>query len=87
VTRDSDIIARSIAEPEVFGELYLRHAAIVHRYAWRRAGESIADEVTGDTFLTAFEARGRFDLTIEDAKPWLLGIATRLLHNHRRSEG
>jgi RNA polymerase sigma factor (sigma-70 family) len=86
VTRDSDIIARSIAEPEAFGEIYLRHAGVVHRYAWRRAGESVADEVTADTFLKAFEGRVRFDSAIEDARPWLLGIATRLLHNHRRSE-
>jgi RNA polymerase sigma factor (sigma-70 family) len=86
VTRDSDIIARSLVEPDAFGELYLRHAEIVHRYAWRRAGEFVADEVTADTFLKAFESRVRFDSTIGDARPWLLGIATRLLHNHRRSE-
>ena len=86
MTGDSDIIARSLADPEVFGELYLRHAQIVHRYAWRRGGQSIADEVTADTFLKAFESRARFDSTIEDARPWLLGIATRLMHNHRRSE-
>lgn len=86
MTKDSDIITRSLAQPEVFGELYLRHAATVHRYAWRRAGESIADDVTADTFLAAFEARTRFDPAVEDARPWLLGIATRLLHRHYRSE-
>ena len=86
MSRDCDIIVRSLVEPQAFGELYLRHAAIVHRYAWRRAGEAVADEVTSDTFLKAFESRVRFDPTIEDARPWLLGIATRLLHNHSRSE-
>jgi RNA polymerase sigma factor (sigma-70 family) len=86
VTSDSEIIASSLVEPEAFAELYVRHARIVHRYAWRRAGESVAEEVTADTFLKAFEMRARFDSTIGDARPWLLGIATRLLHNHRRSE-
>lgn len=86
MSTDSDIIARSIIDPNAFGELYLRHASVVHRYSWRRAGESVAEDVTADTFLAAFQSRHRFDLDIQDAKPWLLGIATRLLHNHRRSE-
>lgn len=86
MSTDKEIIERSILDPEAFGELYLRHAPIVHRYSWRRAGESVADDITADTFLVAFTSRQRFDLASADAKPWLLGIATRLLHNHSRAE-
>ncbi len=31
-----------------------------------------------ETFLVAFERRGDFDRRVEDARPWLLGIATAL---------
>ncbi|WP_208322749.1 RNA polymerase sigma factor [Salinibacterium sp. ZJ454] len=86
MSTDSEIIRRSRDDPGAFGDLYLRHAAAVHRYSWRRAGEAVADDVTAETFLVAFEKRERFDLSIDDAKPWLFGIATNLLHGHRRAE-
>jgi RNA polymerase sigma-70 factor (ECF subfamily) len=40
----------------------------------------------GETFATAFRSRGRFDLTRPNARPWLFGIATNLVHHHWRSE-
>ncbi|WP_246173218.1 RNA polymerase sigma factor [Arthrobacter gandavensis] len=70
----------------VFGELYDRHAASVFRYAARRAGEFAADDVTGETFLVAWERLGSYDLNHPDARPWLFGIATNLLRRHHRTE-
>jgi RNA polymerase sigma-70 factor (ECF subfamily) len=58
----------------------------VHRYAASRVGAEIADDVMGETFLVAFEKRARFDHSRDSALPWLLGIATNLLHRHRRAE-
>jgi DNA-directed RNA polymerase specialized sigma24 family protein len=87
VRTDREVVADSLREPQAFGELYLQHARVVQRSAWRRAEEMVADEVISDTFLKAFEVRSRFDTTMDDARPWLLGIATRVLHNHLRSEG
>jgi RNA polymerase sigma-70 factor (ECF subfamily) len=39
-----------------------------------------------ETFLVAFERRSAYDLTVVDARPWLLGIATRLMRKHVRLE-
>ena len=73
-------------EPRAFGEIFHRHAPGVHRYVARRAGGTVADDVTSETFLIAFERRGRFDLSRGDAQPWLFGIATNLIHRHRVAE-
>jgi RNA polymerase sigma factor (sigma-70 family) len=80
------VIERSLQDPRAFGEIFHRHAPRVHRYVARRAGEAAADDVTSETFLIAFERRGRFDLSRDDAQPWLFGIATNLIHRHRVAE-
>lgn len=86
MSTDNTIIERSLAQPRAFSEIFERHASGVHRYAARRAGQVVADDVTSETFLIAFERRARFDLSREDARPWLLGIATNLIHRHRIAE-
>ena len=86
VSTDNDIIRRSRDSPEVFGELYDRHASIIYRYAARRAGDFVADDVTSETFLVAWEQLETYDLDREDARPWLFGIATNLLRRHHRAE-
>ena len=52
-----------------------------------RARRGDADDVVSETFVTAFRARARYDQAFQDARPWLLGIATNILRQHRRSEG
>ena len=86
MSTDSDIIRRSGDQPSAFGELFSWHAARLHRYAARRAGPTAADDVTSETFLVAFEKRSTFDHRWDDAAPWLFGIATVLIHKHRRVE-
>jgi RNA polymerase sigma factor (sigma-70 family) len=86
VRTDSEIIRDSRGSPRAFGELFDRHAASVHRYAASRVGETIADDVMSETFLVAFEKRAAFDHSRDSANPWLLGIATNLLHRHYRTE-
>ncbi|MEV6786196.1 RNA polymerase sigma factor [Streptomyces sp. NPDC051098] len=83
---DASLIARSLDRPEVFGELYHRHAAGIHRYVTRRLGDDAADDITSDTFLIAFRTRTRYDLTRSNALPWLYGIAANLIGRRRRSE-
>jgi RNA polymerase sigma-70 factor (ECF subfamily) len=80
------LIARSADEPEVFAQLYHRHAAELHRYVARRLGSDLADDVVGETFLVAFRRRERYDVTRPLALPWLYGIAANLISGHRRSE-
>jgi RNA polymerase sigma factor (sigma-70 family) len=84
---DAELIRVSLAEPGAFAALFDRHAASVHRYVAKRVGRDDAEDLVGDTFATAFRLRIRFDLERADARPWLFGIATNLVHHHWRSEG
>ena len=83
---DSDAISESISKPFRFGLLFERHFDAVHSYARRRVGESTADEIASQTFLVAFDRRVSYDPSRANAKPWLLGIATNLIHGQRRQE-
>ncbi|GCB50379.1 RNA polymerase ECF-subfamily sigma factor [Streptomyces sp. NL15-2K] len=44
----------------------------------RRLGAGAADDITAETFLTAFRIRSRYDTTRPSARPWLYGIAGNL---------
>ena len=83
---DNEVIERSAREPAVFAVLFDRHARSVYRYVAQRLGNSVADDVMSETFLVAFEKRMSYDLEVNDARPWLLGIATRLMRKHARLE-
>lgn len=83
---DAAVIERSWHEPEAFAVLYDRHAAPIHRFAGRRLGGQLADDVTAETFLAAFRRRQRYDLGRPDARPWLYGIAANVIGKHRRAE-
>jgi RNA polymerase sigma factor (sigma-70 family) len=83
---DAQLIASSLHEPEDFAAIYGRHAKTVHRYAYRRVGPEHAEDVVAETFVAAFRRRASYDLDRPDARPWLLGIATREVAQHRRAE-
>jgi RNA polymerase sigma factor (sigma-70 family) len=83
---DAAVIESSWLEPERFAALFDRHAPHIHRYLARRAGRQVADDLVAETFLTAFAKRDRYDLGYSDARPWLYGIATNLVGQHRRDE-
>jgi RNA polymerase sigma factor (sigma-70 family) len=83
---DSDAISASAATPADFAAIFDRHFDVVHAYLQRRVGRDLADELAAETFLVAFDKRDRYDVSRPDARPWLFGIATNLLHRHRRHE-
>lgn len=83
---DAALIERSWREPEAFAALYDRHAGYIHRFAGRRLGDQLADDVVAETFLAAFRRRKRYDLDRADARPWLYGIAANVIGKHRRAE-
>jgi RNA polymerase sigma factor (sigma-70 family) len=83
---DAAVITRSLRQPECFGVVYDRHAPAIYRYVTRRLGPDAADDLVAETFLAAFRRRSRFDPAQASARPWLYGIATRLIGRHRRDE-
>ncbi|MGY1832723.1 RNA polymerase sigma factor [Geodermatophilus sp. SYSU D01180] len=82
---DAEVLAGSLAEPELFATLFDRHAAAVHRYLGRRVGE-LADDLLSETFLVAFRRRADYRPERLDVRPWLIGIATNLVHGAARAE-
>jgi hypothetical protein len=44
------------------------------------------NRLVAETFLVAFRKRARYDPRHRDARPWLYGIATNLIAQHRREE-
>jgi RNA polymerase sigma-70 factor (ECF subfamily) len=86
VSTDSEIIERSIDEPEAFSGIFERHVRPVGGYIRRRVGADAVEDALSETFLVAFRRRGSFDLAVGSALPWLLGIATRIVKRHRTDE-
>ncbi|MEO8267224.1 MAG: RNA polymerase sigma factor [Ilumatobacteraceae bacterium] len=64
--------------------LFTSHAAEVYAFALRRTSRSAAQDVVSETFLVAWR---RFDSVPDAPRPWLLGVARRVLANQRRSDG
>ena len=83
---DNAAIAASIATPAEFALVFHRHFDLVHGYIRKRVGGSLADDLASQTFLVAFDCRAKYDQARPSARPWLLGIATNLIHGKRRQE-
>jgi RNA polymerase sigma factor (sigma-70 family) len=84
---DGDVIAASLTDPDRFTEIFERHFDAIYAFTARRLGREVADDVGATVFVEAFAARTRFESDRPDARPWLYGIATNLVHRHRRTEG
>ncbi|MGH2974929.1 MAG: RNA polymerase sigma factor, partial [Solirubrobacterales bacterium] len=85
-TLDSDAVSASLHAPAGFATIFDRHFDAVHAYLQRRVGPDLADELSAQTFLVAFDKRGGYDPAQPDARPWLFGIATNLVRRHHRDE-
>ncbi|MDQ0726459.1 RNA polymerase sigma factor [Microbacterium sp. W4I20] len=86
MSTDSDIIRRSAQSPQAFAEVFDRHAVSVEAFLRRRLGADAAEDALSETFLVAFRRRTAFDHAWESARPWLLGIASRVAARHRATE-
>jgi RNA polymerase sigma-70 factor (ECF subfamily) len=64
-----------------FERLYRDFGADVLAFCLRRSDVQVAEDVTAETFLVAWR---RFDEIPRERRGWLLGVARRLLANHRR---
>jgi RNA polymerase sigma-70 factor (ECF subfamily) len=74
-------------EPDAFGVLFERHARTVYNYLFRRTADwALAEDLTSVVFLEAWRRREHVRLDGGLALPWLLGVATNVLRNRRRSQ-
>lgn len=85
---DPELLQRLAAgELGALGELYDRYQHPVRRYlAHATADAEDVDDLVQATFLTAAKSAVRYDGR-DSARPWLIGIATRLLRRRRRAFG
>ena len=83
---DAELIERSLVDGEAFALLFDRHFRAIHRFLRGRVGVELADDLASETFVVAFRRRLAYDLSREDTRPWLYGIAVNLMRDHRRSE-
>lgn len=83
---DAAVLARSVHEPDRFAVIYDRYFGEVYRYVAGRLGRDVAEDLAAETFVVAFRKRDRFDPGRGSVRPWLYGIATTLVGQHRREE-
>lgn len=81
---DDQIVAQSVGDPNRFGVIFDRYFVTIHGYLSRRLGRSRADDLAGEVFRVAFEARARYDSARGEVRPWLYGIANNVLRRHLR---
>jgi RNA polymerase sigma-70 factor (ECF subfamily) len=85
--RDDASIWEAVAggDADAFGLLFQRHGRSVYNYCFRRTGDwAHSEDLTSVVFLECWRRRGA---ALEGGKvlPWLLGIATNVCRNQRRS--
>ena len=83
---DAGVLARSVLEPDRFAAIYDTYFTQIYAYVAGRLGRDVADDLAAETFLIAFRKRDRFDSQRGSVRPWLYGIATTLIAQHRRDE-
>ncbi|MFB4289506.1 RNA polymerase sigma factor [Nonomuraea sp. ATR24] len=76
-----------VADPERFAVLFDAHDEEIRRYIGRRLDPDVAEDLAAETFLIAFRRRDSFDAAKGGIRPWLYGVATKLIGRHRRAYG
>jgi len=82
---DAALMRAARTDPAAFGTLFDRHFAAVHRFCERRVGRVLAEDLAGEAFRRAFEARLSYDLSRPSALPWLYRIALNLVRDTLRA--
>lgn len=82
---DGEAIRASWQVPEAFEPVFDRHHRRIYEYLARRVGPDIGAELASEVFTIAFANRRHFRSDVDDARPWLYGIASNLARRHARS--
>lgn len=83
---DAELIQSSLVDGSAFAVIFDRHFRAISRFLRGRVGRQLAEDLASETFVVAFGRRSSYNLSREDARPWLYGIAVNLLREHRRAE-
>ena len=83
---DAELIESSLVDARAFAVIFDRHFRAIFRFLRGRVGGQLAEDLVSETFVVAFGRRDSYDLSREDARPWLYGIAVNLLREYRRAE-
>jgi RNA polymerase sigma factor (sigma-70 family) len=68
-----------------FDQVFEAELERLHGYIARRLGAAAADDLTAETFATAYRRWDALDPS-RPARPWLYGIASNLMRHHWRKE-
>lgn len=83
---DAELLARvAKGDLSALGTLYDSFAPSVLRFADRVGGHHDAEDIVQTVFVRVVHAAGSFDPRASSARPWLFGIATRVVLERRRS--
>lgn len=86
-TFDEDLWAGVLSgDSSAFGTLFDRHANSIYSYCFRRTADwALAEDLTSIVFLETWRRRNDVQLKDGALLPWLYGVATNVIRNHRRS--
>lgn len=77
---DSELLQRTVSDPEAFGVFYDRFEREVLGFFYRATRRAdVAADLTAEVFAAALESAGAFDPAFGSARGWLFGIARHLL--------
>ncbi len=81
------LVERARRDPETFGELYARYHDRIHAYVYTRTGcREVAEDITADTFLLAFEHLPQYEWRNVPFRAWLFRIAANQVAGYYRRE-
>lgn len=86
VATDAELFAAAVQRPQILADVFDRRGPTLLRYLTRRIGPADAEDALGDVFVVPLERRASFDPNAESARPWLFGIASKLLARRHRDE-
>jgi RNA polymerase sigma factor (sigma-70 family) len=73
-------------DEHAFGALFDRHSRTIYNFCFRRTADwSAAEDITSVVFLETWRLRTKVRMESDSLLPWLYGVATNVLNNHRRS--
>jgi RNA polymerase sigma factor (sigma-70 family) len=74
-------------DAEAFGLLFVRHAGAIYNHCFRATADwALAEDLTSLVFLEVWRTRAHVRFGRDGSLlPWLYGISTNLVRNHRRT--